>query len=105
SRGVSLIYPKDIIRVSADNNYVSLHFTSSSVLTVAKSIKDLELRLEPMGFFRIHKSHLINLQHLDRYSNDDGGLVVMNDQSRLPVSKRRLNAFLQCLEAFSISLR
>ena len=105
SRGISLIAPEDIIRITAHNNYVTLSFVDAPDLTIAKTIKEMEARLEPLGFFRIHKSHLINLQHLHSYSREDGGQVVMTDKCRLSVSKRRLNPFLARLDAFSMPLR
>ena len=42
--------------------------------------------LEPLGFVRIHKSHLINLEKVTRYIKGKGGLVCMSNNTELPVS-------------------
>ncbi|MGV6829922.1 MAG: LytTR family transcriptional regulator DNA-binding domain-containing protein [Flavobacteriales bacterium] len=49
----------------------------------------MEQILNPYHFSRIHQSHLINLNHLKKYSKKDGGTVKMIDGTILPVSKRK----------------
>ena len=49
--------------------------------------------LSPYSFFSPHKSHLINLQHIRRYSQE--GTIIMLDGSAIPVSRRRKNSFFQ----------
>jgi len=54
--------------------------------------------LEGFGFYRIHQSNLINLKYIDHYSKIDGGMVIMKDNSSLPVSRRKKERFLKLLD-------
>ena len=49
-------------------------------------------------FFRIHKSHIINLAYLKSYSSRDGGFVTMFDGVKLPISRRRYTDFLDVVK-------
>ena len=51
----------------------------------------LEARLDPTRFVRIHRTHLVNLDHVVAFRRADGGRVVaeLDDGSRLPVSRER----------------
>jgi two-component system LytT family response regulator len=44
---------------------------------------------------RIHQSHLINLNFVERYIKGDGGSVIMSDGSEVEVSRRRKDLFLE----------
>jgi len=48
-------------------------------------------------FFRVHHSHLINLSFVKRYIKGDGGFVIMKDKSKVEISRRRKNEFLEKL--------
>ena len=41
------------------------------------------------SFIRIHKSHLININFIEKYLKADGGYVVLKDCTKLPVSTRK----------------
>ena len=64
---------------------------------VSKPLKEYEPMLEECNFFRVHKSHMINLDHLTKYVKGKGGYVVMDDGSSVDVSVRRKEALLQHL--------
>ena len=49
--------------------------------------------LLPYGFFAPHKSHLVNMQHLRKYTVE--GTILLRDGSAVPVSRRRKGAFLE----------
>jgi two-component system LytT family response regulator len=53
-----------------------------------------EEMLAPHNFFRIHKSHLINMSYLTKYVKGEGGKVIMTDGSELEVSRRKKEEFL-----------
>jgi two-component system, LytTR family, response regulator len=47
---------------------------------------------------RIHKSHLINMQHLKEYIKGEGGFVVMANGKQLEVSRRKKEAFISYMK-------
>lgn len=103
SDGIHLHFVKNIIRCASDGNYATVFFDDGSKLLLAKTLKDLEIMLEPYHFERIHKSHLVNLDHLRRYYNRFSGEVEMSDGSVLPVSQRKKAQLLDLLNNVNLS--
>ena len=46
------------------------------------------------GFYRIHQSFLINLRYVKEYIKGEGGEVIMINEDRLDVSRRRKGQFI-----------
>lgn len=93
------VYPvKDIIHCRAEVNYTQFFFTSGQNLLVVKTLKEYEDLLDDCGFIRVHKSHLINVQHVKSYTRGEGGTVTMSDGTVIDVSRRKKEEFLQRLE-------
>ena len=66
-------------------------------LLVSRTLGEFEELLEPHGFMRIHRSHLINLDCVTRYIRGRGGQVEMTDGSLLDVSRYKKDEFLKRL--------
>ncbi|MCD4744766.1 MAG: LytTR family DNA-binding domain-containing protein [Bacteroidales bacterium] len=92
---------KNIIRCESDGNYTSIFMDTGQKLVVTKLIKEYEEMLSPLSFYRIHKSHIINLAFIKKYLRGEGGTVIMNDDSVLEVSRRRKDGFISALQIFS----
>lgn len=95
--GLVFIRPETIVRCEASSNYTTLHFSDKTKMVVSKTLKDVEDLLNPYGFFRVHHSHLINLQQVSRYVKADGGFIEMADGSQVPVSRQRKDFVLDVL--------
>ena len=68
---------------------------------ISKVIKDYEEMLQEYGFMRVHKSHIINLNFIDRFEKADGGSIILKDQSSIPVSVRKKESLLKIFEDLS----
>lgn len=79
----------NIIYCEADNTYTKIHLINQEVMVVSKPLLNYELLLRDFNFFRIHKSYLINMHHLLSFHKADGGQVVLSNQQRLDVAKRK----------------
>jgi two-component system LytT family response regulator len=84
----------DIIHCLGDTNYTHIHLKDGQKILSSKSLKVYEEMLAPHNFFRIHKSHLINMSYLTKYVKGEGGKVIMTDGSELEVSRRKKEEFL-----------
>ncbi len=78
-----------IIRCESDRNYTRFYFTDQPSALITRTLKDYEDLLTSHGFFRIHQSHLINLDFVKRYIRGKGGELEMSDKSILPVSRAK----------------
>jgi two-component system LytT family response regulator len=94
--GLVFLIPDEIIRLEADGTYTHI-FISGAKFTATKNIKEYEDILNEQHFFRSHKSHLINLKHVKRFSREDGYFVQMTDNSRAEVSRRKLEEFMELI--------
>jgi two-component system LytT family response regulator len=94
---IFLVNIPDIIRCESDWNYTRFFTKEGKRYMVSCPIKVYVDILEDHGFFRIHKSHLVNISCIDSFDKKDGSLI-LKDETRLPVSRRKKN---ELLEIFS----
>ncbi|HPR33135.1 MAG TPA: LytTR family DNA-binding domain-containing protein [Prolixibacteraceae bacterium] len=92
---IHIVKVSEIIRCEADHNYTEFYLVDSKKILVSKSLREYDELLSGYGFFRSHQSHLININHIRRFEKADGGELVMADESRVPVAKRKREELLQ----------
>ncbi len=92
--GFIIVKVNDIVRCEGERNYSRVFFTNGSSVLVSRTLLDFDNLLVPHGFFRIHRSHLINLKNVNRYLKTDGGVVEMKDKTQLPISPKFKDDFL-----------
>ncbi|MEO1261158.1 MAG: LytTR family DNA-binding domain-containing protein [Bacteroidota bacterium] len=97
SEGIDFIEADDILIAQADRSYARFHLKSGKKVVVSKPLKEYEELLEQCNFFRIHKSHMVNLNHIEKYVKGKGGYVIMDDGSHVDVSVRRKEELLKVL--------
>jgi two-component system LytT family response regulator len=88
-RGRYVLVRVDQVRwIKAEGNYVALHTGRGSYL-VRGSLRELEARLDPQRFARIHRSAIVNLDVVDSVVPTDAGdfQVVLDDGARIPMSR------------------
>lgn len=98
AESITLVRVQDIIRFESDSNYTLIYMTNSKKVMVSKTLKDFEKQLEPYRFMRIHKSHLVNTNHIEKFLKSEGGCVILTDDTKLPVSTRRKEEIINLLE-------
>jgi two-component system, LytTR family, response regulator len=76
----------DIIRAEADSNYTIFILSGGNRIMVSRTIKEFDGLLSGSGMIRIHQSHLVNIQYIDRFYKKDGGYIQLKDGTTLPVS-------------------
>ena len=86
SSGFEVLKIEDIVRFQSARNYTEIFMADSKKVVVSKTMKKFEELFSKIGFIRIHRSHLINPDHVIRYIKSLGGEVEMADGSILPVS-------------------
>jgi two-component system LytT family response regulator len=89
-----IINVKDIIRCEADGNYTNFFLADKRKMIVTMGLKHYEDLLPPNDFFRIHNHHLVNVSHVARVLKEDGGYAVMSDGSKIEISRRKKDSFL-----------
>lgn len=87
--GIELIDIDSIIGIEADRSYSIIKTIDGKRKTVSKPLSYFAKELEGHNFFRSHDSHLIHLKNLKKYCNEDGGYLLMIDESVVPLARRR----------------
>lgn len=108
SRGqLAFVRVEDIDWIEAAHNHVRIHI-GHDIHLLRESITDLESRLQPRMFLRIHRSLIVNVDRIRRLEACGYGeyLVVLHDGKKLSLSRGyrdRLDRFVDGLPAFGES--
>ncbi|MBL7756054.1 MAG: LytTR family transcriptional regulator [Chitinophagaceae bacterium] len=61
---------------------------------------EYETLLEDSSFVRVHKSFLVNLQHIQEYIRGEGGSIIMTNNHEVEVSRRKKEAFIKKMQEY-----
>ncbi len=86
-----------IVYCEADENYTNVYTTEGETIVVNRTLKILEDLFPKEHFYRIHKSHLINLSFVKEYSRTDRHIVTMQNGVELEIASRRQDEFFRLL--------
>ena len=100
TKGLKIIEDRDIKSLEASGNCTTLYFKDGTRYLDTRTLKIYENMLNPDKFFRIHKSHIVNLDYLKEYLSEDGHFAVLKDGERLPIARNRLSTFLTTIKSF-----
>jgi two-component system LytT family response regulator len=80
----------EIVRLEAEDDYVGLHARGRRFL-VYLPLGEFERRLDPERFLRVHRSHIVNLDHVSALVPFDGARlqVEMRDGTKIMASRTR----------------
>jgi two-component system LytT family response regulator len=96
--GFEVVNINDIVHCRANDNFTDFHLLNNKKKMICRTLKFYEDLLEDSGFLRVHKSYLINLLHIVKYTRGKGGLVTMSDGSEIDVSPNKKDALLARFE-------
>ena len=85
--GIHFFQPDQIIRLEAESNYTHIYFNNHRPILMAKVLCAYQNLLEPFGFIRTHRSHLINKHHIT--SIHVNGEIIMDDKSKAVISRSK----------------
>lgn len=101
SDGREYINIDDIIHIEGDVNYSRFHLTETRVIMASKTLKIFEEMLSGHGFYRTHKSSLVNLRYVKRIITRDGLSIEMADGSQAMLSLAAKEEFIQIMDRYS----
>lgn len=92
----------DIQYFEAEGSYTMIHHKGGQDMTV-KKIKHFEdLLATDMRFFRIHRSYVVNMTAIKKYSKKDGLFVIFDNKKELAISKEKKDEFEELLKIYTI---
>lgn len=90
-KGMSFIPYDEVLHIEGYEGYTKFHLVDTSKIISSYNLGKFEKAL-PAIFFKCHKSHIINLEKVRAFENE--GYVIMDDHSRVTISKTNKKAFL-----------
>jgi two-component system LytT family response regulator len=97
NKETDIIELDQIIYIEANNSYSTFHLTNDKRITSSKSIKEYEQMLSSKGFFRVHKSFMVNVSYVLSVEKVTSDMVILKNNEQIPLAVRRKEAFLNCL--------
>lgn len=92
--GIQFIRFEDIIRIEANDKKIKVFATSSpEPITGTGKMDDIELQLPPDTFFRCHRSHIISLQHIEKYIPKGSGCQLVTSKGAVPLADSKADQF------------
>lgn len=87
------IATQDIDRIEAERDYMRLHVGTRSFL-LHQTITELERRLDPALFIRLHRSTIVRRERISRLSHDGMGVwhAILADEQRIRIGRTYLPA-------------
>jgi two-component system LytT family response regulator len=98
--GLVFLELNDIVNCQSQGNYTIFYLINKHKFISSKTLKEFEDMLSGHNFFRVHKSHLINLQHIKRYIKGEGGTVIMSNDHQIDVSRQKKESFLRVIKEY-----
>jgi two-component system LytT family response regulator len=93
-KGFSVLKLEEIVVCEAEKNYTIFHLQNKKTIMVSRTLLEYEKILQNTSFFRVHKTFMINLEHVVEYQRGEGGLVVMDNGMEVEVSRRKKEEFM-----------
>lgn len=91
--GLMFVRKTEVLYAIADGNYTLVHLTEDRKVKVLRKLKEVSQLLSDEVFLRIHRSHLINLEHVIQL--DELEMIVMDDGNRLALARNRKMNFIE----------
>ena len=96
--GYDIVDISKIMYIEALDSYSKLKLTGNISYVASKSLKDFEELLTEKGFYRVHKSYLINIRHMIKIVKGVGASIIMTDGASVPISARKKDVFFEELK-------
>ena len=97
-----MVDPMDVLYLRADGSYTHVVMKGNQKMLLAKSLVEF-MKLEEKGYFlRIHRSFIINLNHINKVLKQDRGTLVMSEGMEVSISPDKKQDLQEFLTRFKI---
>ncbi len=97
--GFDILNLNDICYFKAEGSYTNIFFADNSNLLVSKNLKHFEFVLSGINHFvRIHRSYIANINYVKKVIRKEGGMLVLENKSELPVGEDKIDRIIQSLQ-------
>lgn len=98
AESIHLINIQSIVRCEASSGYTEFILDNGKTILVSKGLIEYDELLSTCGFIRTHQSHLININFIESYEKTEGGYILMQDKTIVPVSNRKKESIIRLFD-------
>jgi len=98
AESIHLINIQSIMRCEASGGYTEFILENGKTILVSKGLIEYDELLSTCGFIRTHQSHLININFIESYEKTEGGYILMQDKTIVPVSNRKKESIIRLFD-------
>jgi two-component system LytT family response regulator len=91
------VQTNQIIRCESSNAYTTFYLTDKEKIMVSRPIFEYDALLKEYNFIRCHQSHLVNRIFIQSWVKEDGGYLLLQDGTQIPVSKSKKESVLNAI--------
>lgn len=95
---IHLVNLHDIIHCASDGCYTYIYTAPGDRIMISKTLREFDDMFSDCGFYRVHKSYLINVSHIKRFEKQDGGYIILTNDHRIPVASRKREELMELFE-------
>lgn len=99
-KGFQVVEIDEIINCEANGNYTNFYFINRTTICASKPIHEYEELLSDCNFVRVHKSFLVNLEHIKEYIRGEGGSLILSNGKEVEVSRRKKDVLMTKMKSF-----
>ena len=94
---IKVVRVPEIVRCESTGSYTLFFMKGGEQVLVTRTLKEYDSLLSSQGFIRVHQSHLVNLDYVREFVKVDGGYLVLDDRSEIPVASRKKSLVMKVL--------
>lgn len=95
---IEFVEVKCIVRLEADGSYTRFILSDNAEHLVSGSLKEYDELLSVHGFIRTHQAHLVNPQYIKSLVKSDGGYLLLQNGTNVPISRLRKTEVIEQLK-------
>jgi len=105
-QSIHYLRPTEIVRAEADGSYTKLYQADKQELILTNRLNMIDEILCKKRFFRIHKTHIINLEYIKHINNQDSKncYVILHDNTEIPIARHRKDEFMAVMDLMTTGL-
>lgn len=97
-KGLFFVAPESVYYCESSGNYTTFYMNGEcKQLMVSKQIGQYEQALPQQYFIRIHDKYIVNIKYVKAYQRGNGGILILENGTELPVSARRKKELMKYL--------
>jgi two-component system, LytTR family, response regulator len=102
SYGYVFVHINDLVYLAADGSYTNIYLADGQKILVSRKLKEFEYLEQHPFFFKSHRSFIVNLNCVKQYHRNDGGMIMMNEGSKIALSRDKKEEFLLALKNIGV---